>query len=157
MVYVIAAYTITLGFLALYGVLLQHRVRVFNADEDARTSGSVGELHRRFNVGAALLAPLWMWGHGLRWPGAGLLMLCLSMLPLYDLGLWVPLLLVAMVPFAAGAALGFVGDRIAMSHRGVERLAEFSTSQYQWATTGVVIYSFVFPWLWYILVSGEAF
>jgi hypothetical protein len=148
-IYVIAAYTITLSALALYGVLLGHRRRAFAAEQDTMTGGAAGSLPRGFNVGAALLSPLWMWGHGLRLPGAGLFVLCTAMVPLYGRGMWIPFLFVGMVPLAAGAALGFVGNRIAVSHRGAESLADFSASQLPWATAGVTLYAFVLPWVWY--------
>lgn len=149
MIYVIASYTITLSALALYGVLLQHRGRVFAADQAEMTTGTAAGQRRGFNVGAALLSPVWMWGHGMRLPGAALFVLCTAMVPLYDREMWIPLLFVAIIPLAAGAALGFVGNRIAADHRGVESLAEFSTSQLPWATVGVVLYAFVVPWVWY--------
>ncbi len=85
----------------------------------------------------------------MRLPGAALFVLCTAMVPLYDREMWIPLLFVAIVPVAAGAALGFVGNRIAADHRGVESLAELSTSQLPWATVGVVLYAFVLPWVWY--------
>jgi len=150
-IYVIAAYTITLGALALYGVVLQHRGRVSSADPTAMTTETAGGPPRGFNVGAALLSPLWMCGHGMRLPGAILLLLCLAMVPLYAREMWIPFLFVAVVPFAAGAALGFVGHRIAVNHRGVESLAEYSKSQLPWATAGVVLYAVVLPWVWYFV------
>lgn len=151
MIYVIAAYTITLGVIALYGVLLQHRERVFAADEGAMTIGTAGGPPRGFNVGAALLCPFWMWAHGMRLPGVVLLVSWAAMLPLYDRAMWIPFLFVAMVPLAAGAALGFVGNRVAVAHRGVESLADFSASQLPWATAGITLFAFVFPWIWYFL------
>lgn len=154
MIYVVAAYTITLGALAFYGLLLQHRGRVFASDQDAMTTGTEGGRPRGFNVGAALLSPIWMWGHGLRLPGAALLVVWLAMVPLYDREMWTLFLVVAMVPVAAGAALGIVGNRIAVGHRGVESLAEFSTSQLPWATAGVALYALVLPWTWYFLYAA---
>ena len=148
MIYVIAAYTITLSALALYGVLLQHRGRVFSKDQDVTTAGGPPS---GFNMGAALLSPVWMWGHGMRLLGVALLALFAMLVPLYDREMWIPFLFVAMVPVAAGAALGFVGNRIATGHRGVESLAEFSASQLRWATAGVSLYAFVLPWVWYFL------
>ncbi len=153
MIYVIAAYTITLGALALYGVLLQHRGRVFAVDAETMTTGSsdgtTGAVPLGFNVGAAFLSPIWMWRHGLRRPGVVLLVLYVALVPLYDRGMWIPFLFVAMVPLAAGAALGFVGNRIAVAHRGAERLAKFSASQLPWSTAGVVFSAIVLPWVWY--------
>jgi hypothetical protein len=85
----------------------------------------------------------------MRLPGAGLLVFCTAIVPLYGRAMWIPLLFVGMVPLAAGAALGFVGNRIAVSHRGVESLADFSASQLPWAVVGVALYAFVLPWVWY--------
>jgi hypothetical protein len=153
-IYVIAAYTITLSTLALYGVLLQHRGRVFEAGQGAMTIGTAGGPHRGFNVGAALLSPVWMWAHGMRLPGAVLFVLCTAMVPFYARAMWIPFLFVAMVSLAAGAALGFVGNRIAVAHRGVESLAEFSASQLPWATVGISLFAFVLPWVWYFVNSA---
>ena len=154
MIYVIAAYTITLSALGLYTVLMQHRGRVFAAEQDATTLGTAGAPPRGFNVGAALLSPVWMWVHGMRLPGAALLVFCVAMVPLYGRAMWIPFLFVTMVPLAAGAALGFVGNRIAMAHRGVESLADFSASQLPWATVGITLFAFVLPWVWYFVNSA---
>ena len=106
-------------------------------------------LPRGFNLGAALLSPFWMWKHGMRLPGSILLAFFAAMVLLYEREMWIPFLLTAMVPLAAGAALGLVGNRIAASHRGAESLADFSASQLPWATAGVTLYAFVLPWVWY--------
>ena len=151
MIYVIAAYTITLSALALYGVLLQHRGRVFSAGPDGNPTQTSDSPPAGFNVGAALLSPVWMWGHGMRLPGVVLLGLCAVMVPLYLREMWTPLLFVAMIPLAAGTALGVVGNRVAAGHRGDESLGEFSSSQLPWATAGVTLYAFVLPWCWYFL------
>jgi len=150
-IYVIAAYSITLSALVLYSVLLQHRGRVFSADQNAATAGTAGGSPNGFNIGAALLSPVWMWRHGMRLPGVVLLVLFAAMVPLFNREMWIPLLFVATVPIAAGAALGFVGNRIATGHRGAESLAEFSASQLPWAIAGVTLYAFVLPWVWYFL------
>ena len=151
MIYVIAAYTITLCTLALYGVLLQHRGRVFAADPDASRERGAADRPRGFNVGAALLSPIWMLGHGMRVPGAILLAFWAGAIPLYEREVWIPLLFVMMVPLAAGAALGFVGNRIASVHRGPESVAAFSASQLPWAIAGIALYTFALPWIWYFL------
>lgn len=87
----------------------------------------------------------------MRLPGATLLAICLVLVPLYEGEMWTPFLFVAMVPVAAGTALGFVGNRIAVKHRGAESMAQFSRSQLPWATTGVALYAFGLPWVWYFL------
>jgi hypothetical protein len=153
-IYVVAAYTITLSALALYCVLLQHRGRVFAADQDATTNVLATGLPRGFNLGAALLSPIWMWKHGMRLPGSVLLVFFGATVLLYERQMWIPCLLAAMVPLAAGAALGFVGNRIAAGHRGAETVAEFSTSQLPWATAGIGLYTFVLPWAWYFLYAS---
>jgi hypothetical protein len=153
-IYVIAAYTITLGSLALYAVLLQYRGRAYAAEPDASGTGVAARLPRGFNIGAALLSPFWMWSHGLRLPGAILFALWVAMIPLYEREMWVPFLLVAGIPLAAGAALGFVANRIAAGHRGAESVAEFSASQLRWAIAGIGLYVIVLPWTWYFLNAG---
>ena len=154
MIYVVAAYTITMSALALYAVLLQHRGRAFAADQDAiGTVGAMG-LPQGFNLGAALLSPFWMWKHGMRLPGSILLAFFAATVLLYERQMWIPFLFAAMVPLAAGAALGFVGNRIAAKHRGVESVAELSANQLGWATTGIGLYAFVLPWALYFLYAG---
>jgi hypothetical protein len=145
LIYVLAAYSITVGTLALYGVFMQHRgrVQVSSQSNSTRTTGF------NFNLGAALLSPFWMWQHGMRAAGAVLFVLCLALVPLYERELWVPLLFVAMVPMAAGTALGLVGNRIAITHRTSETAAEFAASQLPWAVVGVGLFTIVLPWLWY--------
>ena len=155
MIYVVAAYTITLSALALYCVFLQHRGRVFAADQDATTNVLAAGLPRGFNLGAALLSPLWMWKHGMRLPGLVLLVFFGAALLLYWRQMWIPFLLAAMVPLAAGAAVGFVGNRIAVGHRGAETVAEFSASQIPWAMAGIGVYTFVLPWAWYFLYASS--
>ena len=155
MVYVVAAYTITLSALALYGALLQHRGRVFAADQDATTNVLAAGLPRGFTLGAALLSPVWMWKHGMRLPGMVVLLFFGATILLYERQMWIPLLFAAMVPLAAGAALGFVGNRIAVGHRGAETVADFSASQLPWATAGIGLYTFVLPWAWYFLYASR--
>ena len=154
MIYVVAAYTITLSVLALYAVVLQHRGRAFAADQDATRAVRPVALPRGFNLGAALLSPFWMWKHGMRLPGSILLAFFAAMVLLYEREMWIPFLLTAMVPLAAGAALGLVGNRIAASHRGAESVAELSANQLPWATAGIGLYAFVLPWAWYFLYAG---
>lgn len=154
MIYAMAAYTITLGVLALYGVMLQHRSRVFLADQDTIRDGGAQGLPRGFNLGAALLSPFWMWTHGMRLPGAIMLGFFAALVPLYDGALWLPMLFVGMVPLAAGAALGLVGNRIAIAHRGPESVASFSSSQLPWALMGIVLFTIVLPWVWYFVYAS---
>ncbi len=154
LIYAVAAYTITIASLTLYGVVLQHRGRVFAHARDSILTAEGGRLQRGFNVGAALLSPLWMLRHGMPLPGALLLALVAALIPLYARGLWIPALFVAIVPLAAGAALGFVGNRIAVRHRGDETVAEFAASQLPWAAAGVLLYAGVLPWIWYAIQAN---
>ena len=86
LIYVLAAYSITVGTLALYGVLMQHRARLYALDQSSPAGQSLSGRPLGFNLGAALLSPFWMWGHGMRAAGVVLLVLCLVMVPLYDRG-----------------------------------------------------------------------
>ena len=155
MIYVIAAYSLTVGVLALYIVLLQHRSCTAAATLQAMSEGSersgakAADPRRGFNLGALLLAPFWMWIHGMRAAGATLLFVCLAIWPLYQRELWLALIFVALLPVAGGAALGIVGNRIAASHLGIENSADLSTSQLPWSIAGIVLYVFVLPWLYF--------
>jgi hypothetical protein len=154
-IYVIAAYSLTIGVLALYVALLQHRSRAAAATLEAaavapdaagaETSGP----RRGFNLGASLLAPFWMWAHGMRASGATLLLVYLACWQLYQRELWLSLLFVAMIPVAGGAALGILGNRIAASHGGIANSADLSASQLPWSLAGIVLYAFVLPWLYF--------
>lgn len=149
MIYVLAAYSITLGVLALYLVLLQHRRRE-SAEQLARQAGlPISDPRAGFNAGAMLLAPFWLMGHGMLSMGLLLLVPCLVVVPLYQRGLFIPVLFVAIVPAAAAAALGFVGNRIAVKHTGIQQPGAFSANQLPWAIAGIVLYVFVLPWVWY--------
>ena len=155
MIYALAAYSITLGVLALYLVLLQHRRRQ-SAEEVARRRGlEVADPRAGFNVGALLLAPIWMLRHGMALPGALLLVPYIAVVPLYQREMWVPLLFVGMIPIAASAALGFIGNRIGVQHTGLAEPGAFSAGQLPWAIAGIVLYLFVLPWSWY-LTGGAA-
>ncbi len=155
MIYAIAAYSLTVGVLALYIGLLQHRSRTAVATLEATAEaadtagGEASDPGKGFNLGASLLAPFWMWTHGMRASGAILLLVELAIWPLYQRELWLPLLFVAMLPVAGGAALGMVGNRIAASPLGIENSADLSTSQLPWSLAGIVLYAFVLPWLYF--------
>jgi hypothetical protein len=156
LVYTLAAYTITIGSLALYWVLQQHRQRSHAIELAAAIGEPSAAPQTGFNVGAALLAPVWMVAHGLVLPGSLLLLPCLAVVPLYVQGLMVPLLFVALVPISAGAALGIVGNRIAVAHRGLEDPAAFAASQLPWAIAGIVFHVLVMPWLLFFLMEPSA-
>lgn len=160
MVYVIAAYTITIGTLAIYGILMRHRQHVAMASL-ARLGGIDGvgrsalDSLKGFNVGAALLPPLWMWAHGLRVPGAVLLVISLSIIPLMLLGYWIPSLAAAAIPIAAGAALGFSGNQIAMKNLEIEDAAVLAARQLPWALAGIVLHVIVLPWCYFLFVLNN--
>ncbi len=147
MVYAVAAYSITLGVLALYGVLLTHRSRVAALALARAGVGTAADPQKGFNVGAALLAPFWLWVHGQRLAGVGLLAAWGVLIPMLMGGAWGVFAFVVPLPFAAGAALGFVGHRIARAHRGDEDPLAYWSSQLPWAVTGIVVYAFVAPWI----------
>ena len=151
MVYALAAYSITIGVLALYGVAIRHRERVAGAERQraALQAPAAASAGGGFNIGASLLAPLWLWAHGMKGPGVAIGLACLALWPLASRALWVPFLFVAVVPVAAGAALGFVGNRIAAEARGVDTAAALSETQLPWALAGIGLHAFVLPWLVY--------
>jgi hypothetical protein len=148
LIYVLAAYSITLGVLALYGVLLQHRRRIAG-DALARTEGAAAPAPG-FNLGASLLAPFWMIAHGLPIPGVLVLAVWIILWPLYQRAMWVELLFVAAIPVAAGAALGFVGNRIAATRLDPDGQAELARSQLPWSLAGVILFVFVLPWALFV-------
>ena len=155
MIYAVASYSITLGALGLYWVLLAHRRRE-SAEACARaTGGPLEDPRSGFNPGAALLAPLWMLRHGMLAPGLLLLVPAVAVVPLVAREMWVPALFVGAVPAAAGAALGFVANRIGVAHTQLDTPTAWSASQRPWALAGVALYTIVLPWAW-LLLEGTA-
>lgn len=154
MVYTIAAYTLTLGALALYGVVMQHRLRVASAVLAATGGAQAADPRQGLNVGAALLAPFWMFAHGMRLPGGLLIVLSLALVPLAAREMWLPFLFAALVPLAAGAALSFLGNRLGVAHTGLEDAGAFSSTQVPWAIAGVLLYTVVLPWVWYFVAGS---
>jgi hypothetical protein len=165
LVYAIAAYTITIGTLAIYGVVIGHRQRLATAalvragaaeDEtfDVKERAALDPT-RGFNIGAALLAPFWMWAHGMRAPAALLLVLSLALPPLYQSGMWIVFFATAAIPVAAGAALGFAGNRIAVAHRSEKDSASLAASQLPWAIAGIFLHVIVAPWAYFLLAEGS--
>ncbi len=154
MVYVLAAYSLTISVLVIYGVLLQHRARVARARFVlVRAGGQIGaqdpDLARGFNLGAALLAPFWAWSHGLRAAGASLLATCGALVLAQASGLRLPVLLLASMLLAAALFLGAVGNRIAVSSvRGVDPEA-ISSRELRWSIAGAVLHTVVLPWACY--------
>ena len=159
MIFVIAAYSLSVGVLALYIALLQHRSRAAAATLEATAetadaaSTEASDPRGGFNLGASLLAPFWMWTHGMRVSGAILLLVDLAIWPIYQRELWLLLLFVAIPAVAGAAALGIVGNRIAAAHLGIENSADLSASQLPWSLAGIVLYAFVLPWLYFFAHS----
>jgi len=155
-VYVLAAYTLTIGVLSIYGVLLQHRVRVARARIAFAPGASEGagpdpgrDPGRGFNLGAALLAPLWAWAHGLRAAGAALVAALVALALAQANGMRLPALV--LVSFLLGSALffGVAGNRIARASAGPLDPAAFEARQLTWALVGVVLHTVVLPWAAY--------
>ena len=152
MVYAIAAYSLTIGVLALYGLSVGHRARVAAAEWARVSAQPAAASGGGFNVGACLLAPFWLLSHGARVPGALLLLAVLALIPLGLQGLWTAFLFVAIIPVAAGAALGFVGNRIAAQHLSLTEAAALSATQLPWALAGIGLHVFALPWAIYFLM-----
>lgn len=154
MVYVLAAYSITISVLAIYGVLLQHRARTARA----RVAGVRGEsgvrLGRGFNLGAALLAPFWAWFHGLRAVGATLLLTSVVLAFACSSGLGWPVWLLAAILAAAVVGLGVFGNRIAASQPVAADPVAFDSRELRWALAGAVLHTLVLPWACYFLIGG---
>ena len=149
MIYAIASYSITFSALGLYWALLSARQVELAENQARRTGAAVADPRRGVNVGAFLLAPFWMLAHGMKAPGAMVLLPTLAIVPLVQRELWVPLLFVAGIPIAAGAALAFVGNRIGVAHTGLESPGEFAASQRPWALAGIALHTIVLPWALY--------
>jgi hypothetical protein len=149
-IYTLAAYSITIGVLALYGVVLQHRNRAAATTLARAGRSSAPDPRKGFNLGALLLAPFWMFAHGMRLPGVVVLMAWIALWPLFRQAPWIPIVFVGAIPLAAGAALGLVGNRIAFAELGAENADALSASQLPWALAGIVLHVFVFPWAAYL-------
>lgn len=155
MVYVLAAYSITISVLAIYGVLLQHRARTARARVAGRGAGPPVALAQGFNLGAALLAPFWAWCHGLRAAGATLLVTGVVSGFAVASGLRWPAMGLAAILAAASIGLGVVGNRIAASRPAAADPDAFYSRQLRWALAGVVLHTLVLPWICYFLI-GDA-
>jgi hypothetical protein len=153
-VYVLAAYSITISVLAIYGVLLQHRVRVTRARVAGRSGGPAALLGQGFNLGAALLAPLWAWFHGLRAAGATLLLTSVVLGFALASGLRGPVWILAAVLAVAAVVLGVVGNRVAAGQTGADPEALLSR-ELRWALAGAVLHTLVLPWACYFLIGGD--
>lgn len=151
MVYVVAAYSITISVLLIYGVLLQHRARLAGARPG---SG--------FNLGAALLAPLWALFHGQRAAGATLLATSVALAAAQAKGLALAAALLGALLAGASLFLGVVGNRIvnagasAAGHGGVggDPVAR-ARAELRWALAGAVLHTIVLPWACYFWLAGR--
>ncbi len=154
MVYVLAAYSITFGVLAIYGVLLQSRAQIARARvEGGGAAASAGSI-RGFNLGATLLAPFWAWFHGLRALGLTLLATSVGLVFAGASGLRGASIALAGLLAAASIGLGVVGNRLAAQRRPAEEPAAFFATQRRWALAGAVLYTVVAPWAWYLGLAG---
>jgi len=153
LVYVIAAYTITIGTLALYGVMIRFRQRLATAALGRQAGSLELDARKGFNVGAALLAPFWMWVHGMRIPGALLLVVSLGIVPLAEREMRIPMWAIATIVVAAAAALGFAGNRIAADRLETDDPAALARSQLPWAVMGIVLHAIVLPWAYYFVAG----
>lgn len=154
MIYALASYSVTFGALGLYWAFLAHRRRAL-ADAVARAAGQPTPAPASgLNLGALLLAPLWMIAHGMRVMGALLLVPWLASVPLALAERWVPFVFVAAIPLAAGAALARVGNGIAAARGGHASAAAVSATQLPWALGGIALYTIVLPWaIWFGLLA----
>jgi len=145
-IYTLAAYSLTFGALGLYWALLAHRRRA-SAELAALATGiTPADPREGFNVGAALLAPFWLLRHGQPMLGLLLLVPVLVVFPLMAREMWIPALFVGAVPAAAGAALGFVANRIGVAHTKIAASAAWSAHQRPWVLAAVILYTVVLPW-----------
>jgi len=156
-VYVLAAYSITFGVLTIYGVMLQHAARIAHVRLASGSAGEGVDLGRGFNLGAALLAPIWAWFHGLRAVGAALLLTAVLLAWLCSSGAasgprW-PATSLAAILAAAALYLGVYGNRIAVRDPASTDPAEFFSRQLRWALAGAALHTVVLPWACYFLIA----
>ena len=156
MVYAVAAYSITLGVLLIYGVLVQYRVRVARAQSVARSAGEraasaavATELLRGFNLGAALLAPLWALVHGPRAAAVGLIAAWVAFAAAGRSGVQPASL--ALASFLIGSAFffGAAGNRMLAARGEAGDPFGMARGQMRWALAGALLYTVVLPWAGY--------
>lgn len=167
--YAIAAYSITLGALLVYGVWVQHRIRMARA----RQGGvSPAELGRGFNLGAALLAPLWALAHGQYALGATLGAGAIAFGAVSSAGLRLPALALGSLLLGGAVFFGVVGNRIAaaraLAAAGVAERASaeagvpgaeaeaVARTQLAWSLAGALLYTVVLPWAYHALRASSA-
>lgn len=162
MVYVVAAYSITVSVLLIYGVLLQHRARVARARlTEARSPGRGASrggargLESGFNLGAALLTPFWAAAHGRPLIGAALLAAFAALAAAQAGGVRLAVLLLAPLLLGASLFFGIVGNRIAATRSADRDPVAFAQSQLPWALAGAVLYTVVLPWVWHFWLGSR--
>ncbi|MFO0691063.1 MAG: hypothetical protein U0900_20365 [Myxococcota bacterium] len=154
MVYVVAAYSITIGVLLIYGVLLQHRARLAGARP---VTG--------FNLGAALLAPLWALFHGQRAAGAALLVATAAFAAAQASGQAMVAALLATCLLGAALFFGVVGNRLVAAAAASDGRASGGRAaggdpaarargELRWALAGAVLHTVVLPWACYFWLVG---
>ncbi|MEZ4332357.1 MAG: hypothetical protein R3F35_11420 [Myxococcota bacterium] len=153
MVYVLAAYTITIGVLLIYGVLLQHRARLARARLAGAGLAASPEQARGFNLGAALLAPFWAIAHGQPAIGGTLLVTWVAFAAAQASGLRLAVLLLGPLLIGASLFFGVVGNRIVAARSGGRDPIRCERGQLPWALAGAVLYAVVLPWVWHFAVG----
>jgi len=160
-VYALAAYSITLGVLLVYGFWLQHRARVARVRVELAAGGAGAEtavrarLARGLNPGAALLAPFWAWAHGLRGAGAGLVAATAALVWAQANGLRPAVLFLSSLLVGAICFFAVAGNRIALARTPRPDPAAFEAGQLPWAIAGALVHAFVVPWAWYFWRGGS--
>lgn len=156
MVYAIAAYSITLGVLLVYGVLVRSRARVARARlvaraQDGRSASAAAsaELLRGFNLGAALLAPLWALVHGPRIAAIGLIGAWAGFAAAGQAGMQSAALGLASLLIGASAFFGAAGNRMLAARGDAGDPFERERGQARWALAGALLYTVVLPWAYY--------
>jgi hypothetical protein len=142
LVYVLAAYSITVCVLLVYGLVLQHRTRIARL----RLLGETKALESGFNFGAALLAPFWALAHGLQAGGLALLASVGALVLAQAAGLRIAALGLAALLVGASVFLGVVGNRIAAARMDPGDPERGSARQLAWSIAGALIHTVLLPW-----------
>lgn len=138
MVYVVAAYSITISVLLIYGILLKHRARL----ADPQRAGG-------FDLGAALLAPLWALGHGQHAAGALLVVATIALVVAQAMGQELAASVLASLLVGGALFFGVVGNRLTSGADPVARVR----AELRWALAGAVVHTIVLPWACYFWLA----
>jgi hypothetical protein len=165
-VYVVAAYTLTIGVLVLYGVLLQHRARIARSRlvaADGRSAIEDPSFARGFNLGAALLPPFWALAHGLAAAGLGYFVALLALGAVVAFGspaMRIPTGLLASLLIGGALFFGAIGNRVvaaearkASDGRSGDAVA-VATRELRWAVAGAVLHTVLLPWACYFWLGA---